>query len=113
MNVDIIQTSLGNMPVVKTFEYNPFDCNKFVKSIKFYDLKNENQLRNSFEVDNGIMDEKYKTYDVSTLYFQNYVIFYQRQDQWLQLQRYEVITHNISEIPGYQIQIEGHENTHY
>lgn len=71
------------MPVVKTFEYNPFDYTKFVKSIKFYDLKNETQLRNSIAVDDGIMDEQYKTYDVSTLYFQNYVIFYQRQDQWL------------------------------
>ena len=78
MNVDIIPTNLGNMPVVKTFEYNPHDHSKFVKSIKFYDLKNEGVLKNSYEVDSGIMDENYKTYDVSTLYFQNYVIFYQR-----------------------------------
>jgi len=37
---------------------------------------------NQVIVDNGVMDEAYKTYDTSTLHFGNSVIFYKKFEKW-------------------------------
>jgi len=83
LTVDIIQTPQGNMPFVKTYEYDYHNPNNFVKSIKFYDFRKECKLLNQVKVDEGLMDETYVNYDISTLHFKNFVIFYVRYDKWL------------------------------
>lgn len=40
LSMDIVQTQQGNIPVVKTYEYNAYDAANFVKAIKFYDYRN-------------------------------------------------------------------------
>lgn len=105
LSLDIIQTQQGNMPVVKTYEYNAYDATNFVKAIKFYDYRRDGSLLAQFKVDDGVMDEAYRTFDISTLHFQNYVIFYIRFEKWLQLQKYDVIENKQEEIPGYQIEM--------
>lgn len=93
MSCDIIQTQQGNMPVIKTYEENAYDPTKYVKAIKFYDYRKDCRRIDQFLIDEGWKDSTYKTFDVSTLHFENLVIFYQRSERWLQLQTYDVITH--------------------
>jgi hypothetical protein len=86
------------MPVVKTYEYNAYDQAQFnvnqgsseqrlsfVKAIKFYDYRKDGSLLTQFKIDEGVMDDAYRTYDVSTLYYGNCVIFYKRFEKWFQL----------------------------
>jgi len=100
--MDIIQTQQGNMPIVKTYEMNAYDAdNFFVKAIKFYDYRKDGSLIEQFKVDEGVRDNAYRTYDISTLHFQNQVIFYVRYEKWLQLRAYDVVEKKITDIPGY------------
>ena len=101
------------MPVVKTYEYDYNDSNNFVKAIKFYDYRNDCKLMHQFKVDSGVMDESYRTLDISTLHFQNFVIFYVRYEKWLQLQKFDVILGKQEEIPGYQIEMPNPDDVHY
>ena len=105
LTLDVIQSQQGNMPVVKTYEYDYNNSNNFVKALKFYDYKNDCKLLQQVKVDAGFMDEQYRTLDISTLHFQNNVIFYARSGGWLQLQKFDVIAGKLEEIPNYQIQI--------
>ena len=57
------------MPVVKTYESNAYDESNFVKAIKFYDYRRDGSLLAQFKVDDGVMDDAYRTYDISTLHF--------------------------------------------
>jgi len=82
LSMDIIQTQQGCMPVVKTFEYNAYNVAQFYKALKFYDYRKGCELVNQVIVDNGVMDEAYKTYDTSTLHFGNSVIFYKKFEKW-------------------------------
>ena len=70
MTVDIIITPRGNVPFVKTFEHDYHNPNNFVKSIKFYDFQNSNKLLTQVKVDEGVMDQTYCTYDISTLHYE-------------------------------------------
>jgi hypothetical protein len=85
MSMEIIQTHQGCVPVIKTFEKNAYDENKFVKALKFYDIKgplNEKGLCNrehQLIVDEGPMCEEFKTLDTSLLHYENSIIFYQRE----------------------------------
>ena len=91
MTVDVIITPKGNMPYVKSFEYDYNNPNNFVKSIKFYEFRKDCKLLNQVKVDEGVMDNTYINYDISTLHFKNFVIFYVRYEKWLQLQKYDII----------------------
>ena len=91
MSLDIIQTQQGNIPVVKTYEENAYDARNFVKAIKFFDYNKDDKKIKQFKTDDGVMDDAYRTYDISTLHFQNSVLFYVRYEKWLQLHRYDVI----------------------
>jgi hypothetical protein len=71
------------MPIVKTYEENAYDSSNFVKALKFYDYKRDGKLLAQYKVDDGVMDETYRTFDISTLHWQNYVIFYVRFEKWL------------------------------
>lgn len=37
--MDIITTNQGCMPIIKTFEWNAYNDQKFVKALKFYDYR--------------------------------------------------------------------------
>ena len=101
------------MPVVKTYEYNAYDASNFVKAIKFYDYRRDGSLIDQFKVDDGVMDEDYRTFDISTLHFQNYVIFYVRFEKWLQLQKYDVIENKMEVINDYQIEMPHAQDIRY
>lgn len=57
------------MPVVKTFEENAYDSSTWIKALKFYDYRKDGKELAKFKIDEGVMDENYKTCDVSTLHF--------------------------------------------
>lgn len=105
LSLDIIQTQQGNMPIIKTYEENAYDKSNFVKALKFYDYRRDGKLLAQYKVDDGVMDEAYRTFDISTLHFQNFVIFYVRFEKWLQLKKYDVIENKEEEIPNYQIEM--------
>ena len=46
ISMDIIKTNQGCMPIVKTFEENAYNSNRFVKALKFYDYRGDCQLIN-------------------------------------------------------------------
>lgn len=98
-SMEIIQTQQGNMPIVKTYEKNAYDSAYFVKALKFYDYRKQSvgsrePITNceQFKVDDGIIDVDYRTYDISTLHYQNQVIFFERHEKWLQLRSYDVVS---------------------
>lgn len=66
-----------------------------------------------FKVDEGVMDDHYRTYDISTLHFGNCVFFYKRFEHWLHLQMYDVIENTQKEISGYKIEMPKSEDIHY
>ena len=39
LSMDIITTNQGCMPIIKTFEWNAYNDQKFVKALKFYDYR--------------------------------------------------------------------------
>ena len=57
------------MPIVKTYEENAYDSSNFVKALKFYDYKRDGKLLAQYKVDDGVMDETYRTFDISTLHW--------------------------------------------
>lgn len=59
------------------------------------------------------MDESYRTLDVSLLYFGNYVLFYSREERWLQLQAYDVINKKKETMIKYQIEMPKEEDVRY
>ena len=92
------------MPIIKTYEFNAYNPNKFVKALKFYNYKGDCKLRNQIIVDEGIMSPKFRTYDTSLLHFGNCVMFYKREENWHKLQKYDVVTDTLEEIKGYNIE---------
>lgn len=92
------------MPIIKTFEYNAYNKNKFVKALKFYNYKGDCKLKKQIIVDEGVMCDEFRTYDTSLLHFENSIIFYKREENWHKLQKYDVVTNELEEIPGYNIE---------
>lgn len=45
LSMDIIQTNQGCMPIVKTFEWNSYNKDEFVKGLKFYDYRGDCGLK--------------------------------------------------------------------
>ena len=103
LSMEIIQTNQGCMPIIKTFEYNAYNKNKFVKALKFYHYRTDCSLKKQIIVDEGVMHENFRCYDTSLLHFGNSIIFYKREENWHKLQMYDVTTSRLEEIPGYQI----------
>ena len=111
------------MPVIKTFEQNAYDSTKFIKAVKFYDYRREGKdipltkgvdgKYHQFLIDEGWLDESYRTLDVSLLYFGNYVLFYSREERWLQLQAYDVINKKKETMIKYQIEMPKEEDVRY
>jgi hypothetical protein len=85
LSMEIIQTNQGCMPIIKTFEYNAYNKNKFVKALKFYNYKGDCKLKKQIIVDEGVMCDKFRTYDTSLLHFENSIIFYKREENWHKL----------------------------
>lgn len=50
------------------------------------------------------MCDKFRTYDTSLLHFENSIIFYKREENWHKLQKYDVVTNELEEIEGYNIE---------
>ena len=45
LSMDIIQTNQGCMPIVKTFEWNSYNKDEFVKGLKFYNYRGDCGLK--------------------------------------------------------------------
>jgi hypothetical protein len=75
MSIEILASSEGCIPIVKSFESDAFSNQAFVKDIKFYN-KNDMKMKQHFIVDKGFLDISFKTKDISTLHFKNFVFFY-------------------------------------
>lgn len=103
LSMEIIQTNQGCMPIIKTFEYNAYNKNKFYKALKFYAYRSDCALAKQIIVDEGVMHDNFKCYDISLLHFGNSIIFYKREENWHKLQQYDVTTRRLEEIEGYQI----------
>lgn len=101
------------MPIIKTFEFNAYNKNKFVKALKFYNYKGDCKLRKQIIVDEGVMCNGFRTYDTSLLHFQNSIIFYARDENWHKLQKYDVVTNELEEIEGYNIEEPIADKTRY
>lgn len=104
LSMEIIQTNQGCMPIIKTFEWNAYNKHKFVKAIKFYNYRTDCKLRKQIIVDEGVMNDKFRTYDSSILHFGNCILFYKREENWHKLQQYNVVTNTLEEIEGYNIE---------
>ena len=50
------------------------------------------------------MDLKFKTKDTSILHFGNSIIFYQREENWHKLRKYDVVKNELEELEGYTIE---------
>ena len=85
LSMEIIQTNQGCMPIIKTFEFNAYNSKKFVKALKFYNYKTDCALKDQIIVDEGVMCERFRTYDTSLLHFGNCIIFYKREENWHKL----------------------------
>ena len=99
--------------MVKTYEENAYDDRNFVKAIKFFDYNKDDKKIKQFKTDDGVMDDAYRTYDISTLHFQNSVLFYVRYEKWLQLHRYDVIEKKDEQVMGYQIEMPHAQDIRY
>ena len=104
LSMEIIQTNQGCMPIIKTFEYNAYNKHKFVKALKFYNYRENCKLIKQIIVDEGVMQEKFKTYDTSLLHFGNSILFYKREENWHKLQQYDVVNNTLTHIEGYNIE---------
>lgn len=104
LSMEIIQTDQGCIPIIKTFEYDAYNLKKFKKALKFYNFKSDCKLKNQFVVDEGVMTDKFRTYDTSLLHYGNCVIFYKREENWHKLQKYDVVNDTLEEIHGYNIE---------
>jgi hypothetical protein len=104
LSMEIIQSNQGCMPIIKTFEKNAYNHKKFVKAIKFYNYKGDCTLKKQIIVDEGVLCDEFRTYDTSLLHFENSIIFYKREENWHKLQMYNVVTNELKEIEGYNIE---------
>lgn len=104
LSMDIIQTNQGCMPIIKTYEWNAYNKNKFVKALKFYNYRTDCKKREQIIVDEGVMHENFRTYDTSLLHFGNTILFYKREENWHKLQQYDVVKNELVELEGYQIE---------
>ena len=102
MSIEILTSSEGCVPIVKSFESDAFSNQSFVKDIKFYN-KSDMKFKQHFVVDKGFLDISYKTKDISTLHFKNYVFFYKRDNDMFKLMQYDCVTHEHKELPTYEI----------
>jgi len=98
LSMEIIQTNQGCMPIIKTYEWNAYNKKKFVKAIKFYNYRGDCKIRKQIIVDEGIMTDKFRTYDTSTLHFGNFILFYKREENWHKLQKYDVVNNILEEV---------------
>ena len=55
LSIEMVNTDQGCMPTMKTFEWNAYNKNKYVKTLKFYDFTGDCKLRKQIIVDEGIM----------------------------------------------------------
>jgi hypothetical protein len=113
LSMEIIQTNQGCMPIIKTFEFNAYQSHKFVKALKVYNYKGDCKLKKQIIVDEGVMTDKFRTYDTSLLHFGNTIIFYKREENWHKLQTFDVVTNELKEIPGYNIEEPIGDGIHY
>lgn len=104
LSMDIIQTNQGCMPIVKTFEWNSYNKDEFVKALKFYNYRGDCALRRQFVADTGFMNHDFKTYDTSVLHFGNSIIFYQRKDKWHKLMQYNVVQDELIELEEFVLE---------
>ena len=101
------------MPMVKTFERNANASHKYVKTLSFFDTKNDNKLVQKFVVDEGILSENYRNYETSVLQYKNNIIFFRRDQNIHKLCTYDIVSREAKEISGYQIEEPDHGNHRY
>ena len=65
-------------------------------------------------IDEGWMDNEYKTWDTSYIVLRNFVFFYKRDQNSFKLQQYDLIKNEIYELDGYTIkEPAAAENIHF
>jgi hypothetical protein len=110
LQLEIIQTSQGCMPIIKTYEYDVYSKKKFQKALKFYNYREEGikdcPIQKQIVVDESVMHDNFHMWDCSILFFGNFILFYKREfgNKRFKLHSYDVTTVDLQEIKGYDIE---------